>query len=349
MHKRSYAPPPSSSWFSFLWENALDDVWLHTGYTPALPTPQLNFPPMPGVLMVVGGAGFVGSAIVQWGVETPWIEKVVAVDINRSRLAELGWLWRHEVQCELLEKGDSEEVNYLLHCHQPHYLVVAAGNTNSGELQVDTARGYLENAYYLKPWIECSARCTTTGLLLSTFETVKPCNVLGRSKRLAEALALVGYENKAWSVLQFGLVIGTPRTIFQFFLEQLMLGQKNTVTSPTVSKHICHRKQVAQAVSIALTRCPGERMLLNTGNAVPVVDIATLTAQLLGQLPSITFTELRAWDRELEPTVLSSQETVVRSVETNFLMEQALIACTAHSAELDEAIAAELEQSDWGT
>jgi FlaA1/EpsC-like NDP-sugar epimerase len=130
-------------------------------------------------------------------------------------------------------------------------------------------------------------------VLISTDKAVRPTNVMGASKRLAEmviqALAnQVGVRTQL-SMVRFGNVLGSSGSVVPLFRSQINAGGPVTVTHPQVTRYFMTIPEAAQLViqagamaSISGAMGQGAVFLLDMGEPVKVVDLAQRMIELSG-------------------------------------------------------------------
>ncbi|MGP5301504.1 polysaccharide biosynthesis protein [Psychrobacter celer] len=182
-----------------------------------------------------------------------------------------------------------------------------------------------------------------TFVLISTDKAVRPTNVMGASKRLAELVcqALSHTDNQTCiSMVRFGNVLGSSGSVVPLFTKQIEQGKPITVTHPDVTRYFMTIPEAANLVIQAGAMASGgEVFVLDMGEPVKIVDLAHRMIHLSGfDIKDAThpegdieviFTGLRAGEKLYEELIIG--EDNIESTDHPLIMQ-----AIEHSFPLDE-------------
>jgi FlaA1/EpsC-like NDP-sugar epimerase len=186
------------------------------------------------------------------------------------------------------------------------------------------------------------AKGVETFVLISTDKAVRPTNVMGASKRMAElycqGLAATNPKTQI-SIVRFGNVLGSSGSVVPLFKKQIAQGGPVTVTHPEVTRYFMTIPEAAQLVIQAgAMGMGGDVFLLDMGDSVKVVELAKQMIRLSGFRPvnedgmgdiKILFTGLRPGEKLYEELLIdvenikyTDHERILKSYENYFTFEE---------------------------
>lgn len=181
-----------------------------------------------------------------------------------------------------------------------------------------------------------------TFVLISTDKAVRPTNVMGASKRLAELVCQgLAIESKTqFSMVRFGNVLGSSGSVVPLFKKQIEQGGPLTVTHPEITRYFMTIPEAALLVIQAgAMGIGGDVFLLDMGEPVKIVDLAKKMIRLSGQKVrgeddsqvgiEIQYAGLRPGEKLYEELLINNEQSettrhplIMRSFEKKYPMSE---------------------------
>ena len=247
------------------------------------------------VVLVTGAGGSIGSELCRQIVRLA-PEKLILLErsefalysIHQELLAGLDDLGHSpEVLPILGSAGDRSHVSTVMADFDIDTVYHAAAYKHVPLVEYNVASGIMNNAIATHVVAQAAIdHGVSSFVLVSTDKAVRPTNVMGASKRLAElvlqALHTHGSSTR-FCLVRFGNVLDSSGSVVPRFKEQIESGGPITVTHPEVIRYFMTIPEAAGLVIQAGSMgTGGDVFLLDMGDAVRIADLARLMIRLAG-------------------------------------------------------------------
>lgn len=182
--------------------------------------------------------------------------------------------------------GNLERLTEIFHEHRPHTVYHAAAYKHVPLVESNPAEGINNNVFGT---LNMARAAMDSGVahfvLISTDKAVRPTNIMGASKRMAELVlqAMSGQSDTCFGMVRFGNVLGSSGSVVPLFRRQLAAGGPLTVTHADVTRYFMTIPEAAQLVLQAGAIAQGgDVFVLDMGEPVRIVDLARRMVELSG-------------------------------------------------------------------
>lgn len=269
-------------------------------------------------VLITGGGGSIGAELAR-RVAGLGVARLTILDSSEFNIFRIG----HELpdaKVVLADVRDAHAVKRWLVREQPDLVFHAAALKQVPLVEMFPSEGVSTNVSGLKHVAETCQAIGADLIFVSTDKAVDPSGVMGASKRLGELYcqAIDRKGGKRAIPVRLGNVLGSAGSVTPIFEGQLAAGGPLTITDPEVTRFFISIPQAADvllqaaAVGIGADATRGAAMVIDMGEALPVVELARDMIRLEGLRPevdvAITFVGLRPGEKLHEALVAANEK-----------------------------------------
>ena len=224
---------------------------------------------------------------------------------------------------------DQELLKSIFQSHQVDYVFHAAAYKHVPLVEVNPLQGILNNVFSTESICKAASNSNVKKVtLISSDKAVRPTNIMGASKRLAELLVQAyseiennkEFSNTIFSIVRFGNVLGSSGSVVPTFIKQISNGGPVTITHPEIIRYFMTIDEASKLVIQSMIYAEGgEVFLLDMGEPVKIYDLAKTMILLSGLTVKddknpkgdieIIFTGLRPGEKLYEELLIGSKSS----------------------------------------
>jgi FlaA1/EpsC-like NDP-sugar epimerase len=272
------------------------------GRDPVAPKPELLSKSITGkIVLVTGAGGSIGSELCR---------QIFRLSPHQLILLDLSELALYTVTEELSSKAtqqkislvsilanvlDKERIAQIISGYRPHTIYHAAAYKHVPLVESNPIAGLHNNVLGTLHVAQAALAANVNDMvLISTDKAVRPTNIMGASKRLAEmVIQAIAQENAdadkstRFCMVRFGNVLGSSGSVVPKFREQIKAGGPITITHPDITRYFMTIPEAAQlviqATGLQTTHLSGAQVyLLDMGESVKILQLARTMIALAG-------------------------------------------------------------------
>ncbi|TCB59677.1 nucleoside-diphosphate sugar epimerase/dehydratase [Acinetobacter terrae] len=299
------------------------------------------------VVMVTGAGGSIGSELCRQIIKNK-PQKLVIYELTEFALygidKELNLNTDIEIIPILGTVLDQAKLERVIEQYQVQTIYHAAAYKHVPLVECNPLAGLKNNsigtAFSLNAAVK---KGVETFVLISTDKAVRPTNVMGASKRMAELYcqAMAEAQNQTQvSIVRFGNVLGSSGSVVPLFKQQIAKGGPITVTHPDVTRYFMTIPEASQLVIQAgALGQGGDVFLLDMGEPVRIQDLARQMIALSGLTVreadsqqgdiEIQYSGLRPGEKLYEELLIDHEDTeitqhtrILRSFEKHYPLDE---------------------------
>ena len=269
-------------------------------------------------VLITGAGGSIGSELVRQCIKfKPAV--LIMLDISEFNLFEIDreiisknpTILFKSVLCDIRDK---DVLNQLFEEFKPQVVLHAAAYKHVPMQEKFPWEAVKTNVFGTTNLSEIAIKFKVQKfVLVSTDKAVKPINVMGATKRLAELIVQFYNSDKTeFMSVRFGNVLGSSGSVIPIFQDQIKNGGPVTVTHPDMQRYFMSVSEASQLILQAgAIGSGGEVFVLDMGEPIRILDIANELIRLSGYEPEldipINFIGPRPGEKKIEEFVLDSE------------------------------------------
>jgi FlaA1/EpsC-like NDP-sugar epimerase len=309
------------------------------------------------VVLVTGGGGSIGSELCrQIAKQQPKL--LIVYELHEFALyqmdMELSENYPHlqKVAC-LGSVTDAQALTRVFNKYGVDTVYHAAAYKHVPIVEANPVSGMINNIGGTLTAAKCAIDCGVNKfVLISTDKAVRPTNIMGATKRVAElvlqSLADLPTHDTCFTMVRFGNVLGSSGSVVPRFREQITSGKSITVTHADITRYFMTIPEAATLVIQAGAMAKGgEVFLLDMGEPVKIYDLAAQMIRLHGMEPhkdvKIEITGLRPGEKIYEELLIDCNAAVPTGHPKIFCAREAKLAWEDLAPQLTNLLGAAAE------
>ena len=267
------------------------------------------------IVLVTGSGGSIGSELCR---------QIIELEPKKLLLVEQSEFALYNIHQELERKKtdshiipllasvrEKDRINKIISAWYPNTVYHAAAYKHVPLVEHNLSEGVKNNVLGTLFTVQAAIKHKVENfVLVSTDKAVRPTNIMGASKRLAEMiLQALAAENPPLklSMVRFGNVLGSSGSVVPKFRQQIREGGPITITHPEITRFFMTIPEASQLVIQAgAMATSGDVFVLDMGKPVKIIQLAERMIELSGL--SIKNEENPDGDIEIEITSLRPGE-----------------------------------------
>ncbi|MBL7207976.1 MAG: polysaccharide biosynthesis protein, partial [Desulfobacterales bacterium] len=193
----------------------------------------------------------------------------------------------------LADVQDKQQIKKAFENYRPQTVFHAAAYKHVPMLEMQPWKVVKNNIWGTANLVEITNKFNVERFVfVSTDKAVRPANVMGASKRVAEMLIQsqngCGFSRTRFMIVRFGNVVGSVGSVVPLFKKQIAKGGPVTVTHPEVTRYFMTIPESCQLIlQAAAMGSGGEIFVLKMGTPIKIDDMARDLIRLSGFEPDV--------------------------------------------------------------
>jgi FlaA1/EpsC-like NDP-sugar epimerase len=258
-------------------------------------------------VLVTGAAGSIGSRLVKQ-LAGMGAEVIVCVDWWENGIFFLSEELKGSAASLEFHIADIKNdllLTQLFERYRPQVVFHAAAYKHVPLMQANPIEAVNNNVWGTLNLMQLATRFAVDNFIyVSTDKAVNPVNVMGTTKRIGEMMMqsiAADHPRTAFNAVRFGNVIESNGSVMQTFRSQISKGLPLTVTHPDITRFFMTIDEASHLViQSAIVGEAGDIFVLDMGEPVKIIDLATSLIHAVDPSLSVEFVGLRPGEKMFE-------------------------------------------------
>ena len=282
-------------------------------------------------VLITGAGGSIGSELLRQVIQFK-PERVIALDIDETELFDMEQELKGHAEGGLVcpvvaDVRDRAKMHWVYENHRPQVIFHAAAYKHVPIMEEYPEEAIKANIFGTRVVAELAVEFGAERfVMVSTDKAVRPTNVMGATKRVAEKIVKELNEKGStrFASVRFGNVVGSRGSVIPIFQKQIRAGGPVTVTHAEMTRYFMSIPEsvllIFQAGAMATG---GEVYVLEMGDPVKIIDMAKEMIRLHGLEPDvdipIVISGIRPGEKMYEE-LLTTREDVLNTSHSKIYM-----------------------------
>ncbi len=248
------------------------------------------------IILITGGGGSIGTELSKQILKLD-PKEIIIIDISEFNLFNLKkdldnicleYNLQTKIIIKLCDVSNINDTEYIINDKKIDYVYHAAAYKHVPIVE-DNVFTALKNNFYAT--FEFAKLCNKLNVknftLVSSDKAVRPTNIMGVTKRLAE-MSIIYLSLKSsttnYSIVRFGNVLESSGSVIPEFKKQILKGGPITLTHMDITRYFM---SIEEAVLLVMKSSQiskgGEIFLLDMGSPIKIIDLARKMIRLFGK------------------------------------------------------------------
>ena len=262
------------------------------------------------VVLITGSSGTIGSELLNLSIKYK-AKKILAIDHNEYGQYLLNEKKHKNVLSFVVSVINKDLINKIFAKHKPDIVIHAAAYKHVHISEYIPSSVILNNVLGTKNLVDISIQNEVKKfILISTDKAVRPTNIMGASKSIAE-LYCQNVKSELTDVIsvRFGNVLNSSGSVIPKFKKQIKNNLDLTVTHKDITRYFMLVDEACKLVlqSSAIGK-NGEVLILDMGNPIKIDELAKKMISLSGKNLKVKYTGLRKGEKLFEELLFNKTD-----------------------------------------